>query len=180
MSHNLLGPLITSKTRLKLLLRFFLNKNLSGYLQGLSKELEENTNSIRIELNRLEQAGLLKSELQGRRKLYRVNSFHPLTTDLNSILRKVSGVDTLVERVVSNLEGLNQVWIYGKLAAGLQSKEIECVLVGEDLDDRYITELSKKVEILTGKTVILQLSNEIDPEQQNRSLLVWARESDQE
>ena len=64
---NLLGPLITSKTRLKLLSRFFLNQNLSGYLQGLSKELDENTNSIRVELNRLEAAGLLASELEGRK-----------------------------------------------------------------------------------------------------------------
>ena len=75
---DLLGPLITSKTRLKLLLRFFLNHNLSGYLQGLSKELDENTNSIRVELNRLEQAGILSSELEGRRKLYRVNELHDL------------------------------------------------------------------------------------------------------
>lgn len=37
MLSNHLGPLITSKTRLKLLLRFFLNQNLSGYLQGLSR-----------------------------------------------------------------------------------------------------------------------------------------------
>ena len=96
---DLLGPLITSKTRLKLLLRFFLNQNLSGYLQGLSKELDENTNSIRVELNRLEAAGLLASELDGRRKLYRVNPSHPLTSDLTSIVRKVSGIDALVDRI---------------------------------------------------------------------------------
>ena len=50
---ELLAPLITSKTRLKLLTRFFLNQSVDGYLQGLSKELDENTNSIRLELNRL-------------------------------------------------------------------------------------------------------------------------------
>ena len=92
---DLLGPLITSKTRLKLLLRFFLNRNLSGYLQGLSKELDENTNSIRVELNRLEEAGILSSELEGRRKLYRVNELHPLTENLTAIVRKVTGVDAL-------------------------------------------------------------------------------------
>jgi predicted ArsR family transcriptional regulator len=87
--------LITSKTRLKLLIRFFLNQIVDGHLQGLSKELDENTNSIRVELNRLEKAGLLESKTKGRRKFYRVNSNHTLTSDLNSIARKVSGIDAL-------------------------------------------------------------------------------------
>ena len=96
---ELLAPLITSKTRLKLLTRFFLNQSVDGYLQGLSKELDENTNSIRLELNRMEKAGLLASKTEGRRKLYSVNTSHPLTSDLTSIVRKVSGIDALVERV---------------------------------------------------------------------------------
>ena len=100
MPINLLRPLITSKTRLTLLLRFFLNQNISGYLQGLSKELDENTNSVRIELNRLEEAGLLVAEEQGRRKVYSVNTAHPLTTDLLNMLRKVTGIDQLIQSVV--------------------------------------------------------------------------------
>ena len=101
-----LGPFITSKTRLKLLTRFFINHSIDGYLQGFSQELEANTNSIRVELNRLEKAGLLASQTQGRRKLYSVNSAHPLTSDLTSIVRKVSGIDTLVDRVTINLPSL--------------------------------------------------------------------------
>ena len=174
---DLLGPLITSKTRLKLLLRFFLNQNLSGYLQGLSKELDENTNSIRVELNRLEEAGLLASELDGRRKLYHVNPSHPLTSDLTSIVRKVSGIDALVDRVVGRLPGLEQVWICGKLALGVQSDQIDCVLVGVDLDESYIQDLSDRVEELTGKSVNAQISSEINAEQLGQCLLVWAQET---
>jgi len=174
---DLLGPLITSKTRLKLLLRFFLNHNLSGYLQGLSKELDENTNSIRVELNRLEEAGILSSELEGRRKLYRVNEQHPLTENLTAIVRKVTGVDALVDRVVGRLTGLEQVWVCGDLAQGLQSEIIECVLVGEELDQAYIEELCHRVEELTGKTVKAQVGTEIQPEQLGQCLLVWAQET---
>ena len=174
---DLLGPLITSKTRLKLLLRFFLNHNLSGYLQGLSKELDENTNSIRVELNRLEEAGILSSELEGRRKLYRVNEQHPLTENLTAIVRKVTGVDALVDRVVGRLPGLEQVWVCGKLAQGLQSNQIDCILVGEELDQVYIEVLCSRVEELTGKTVNTQVSAEIQPEQLGQCLLVWAQET---
>ena len=176
---DLLGPLIISKTRLKLLLRFFLNHNLSGYLQGLSKELDENTNSIRVELNRLKEAGILSSELQGRRKLYRVNEQHPLTENLTAIVRKVTGVDALVDRVVGRLPGLEQVWVCGDLAQGLQSEIIECVLVGEELDQAYIEELCSRVEELTSKMVNAQVSTEIQPEQRGQCLLVWSLEIDE-
>ena len=174
---ELLAPLITSKTRLKLLTRFFLNQSVDGYLQGLSKELDENTNSIRVELNRLEQAGILSSDLEGRRKLYHVNEQHPLTENLTNIVRKVTGVDALIDRVVGRLPGLDQVWICGKLAKGVQSDQIDCVLVGEDLDEVYIKELCRRVEELTGKTVNAQVRTEMNTEQLEQCLLVWAQET---
>ena len=175
---DLLGPLITSKTRLKLLLRFFLNQNLSGYLQGLSKELNENTNSIRVELNRLEQAGLLASELDGRRKLYRVNGSHPLTADLTSIVRKVAGIDALVDKVVDNLPGLSQVWICGALARGIQGDSIDCILIGQNLDRKYIAGLSARVKELTGKKVNTQLLGQMPAEKFEQCLLVWQKEDE--
>jgi DNA-binding transcriptional ArsR family regulator len=176
---DLLGPLITSKTRLKLLLRFFLNQNLSGYLQGLSKELDENTNSIRVELNRLEEAGLLSSELQGRRKLYRVNDSHPLTSDLTSIVRKVSGIDALVDKVVENLPGLSQVWICGALARGIQGDSIDCLLIGTDLNSKYIAGLSARVKELTGKKVNTQVLEQMPDEKREQCLQVWGKGAEQ-
>ena len=180
MPSNLLGPLITSKTRLKLLLRFFLNQNLSGYLQGLSKELDENTNSVRVELNRLEEAGLLSAEEQGRRKVYSVNTAHPLTTDLSNMLRKVTGIDQLVDRVVARIgDTLQQVWITGALAMGINSEEMEVTLVGEALDTDYLDELMRKVETLIEKTITWQVSSsgaEIDAES---ALLVWQKAEEQ-
>ena len=172
---DLLGPLITSKTRLKLLLRFFLNQNLSGYLQGLSKELDENTNSIRVELNRLEEAGLLSSELQGRRKLYQVNLAHPLTSDITSIVRKVAGIDALVDKVVENLPGLSQVWICGDLARGIQGDSIDCLLIGTDLNSKYIAGLSARVKELTGKKVNTQVLEQMPDEKREQCLLVWEK-----
>ena len=176
---NLLGPLITSKTRLKLLSRFFLNQNLTGYLQGLSKELEENTNSIRVELNRLEEAGMLNSTLEGRRKLYCVNALHPLASDITSIVRKVSGIDALIKRVTANLPSLEQVWICGDLAKGLTSENIEAILVGADLDRSYIKQLTEKAQSLIGKTITVKVEEVIDAKDVKNGLLVWQETDNQ-
>ena len=59
----MLGSLITSKTRLRMLIKFFISAANNGYLNGLANEFNESTNSIRKELNNLSGAGyLLKSK----------------------------------------------------------------------------------------------------------------------
>ena len=179
MPSNLLGPLITSKTRLKLLLRFFVNQDLSGYLQGLSKELDENSNSIRVELNRLEEAGMLQTELDGRRKLYKVNKNHPLTSDITSMIRKVTGIEELVDRVVSRIgDNLEQVWITGDLAKGIESETLEVLLVGKELDKSYIAELMKKAESVINKSIHHMISPTISEVDQSIYLLVWQKQAE--
>jgi hypothetical protein len=137
--------------------------------------LDENTNSIRLELNRLEKAGLLASKTKGRRKLYSVNTSHPLTSDLTSIVRKVSGIDALVERVTANLSLLEQVWVCGDLAKGLPSEYIEAILVGADLDRSYIKRLTDKAQSLTGKTITVKVEEVIDAKDVKEGLLVWQK-----
>ena len=55
----MLGELNTSKTRLRLLIKFFISQANKGYLNGLATEMGEATNAIRKELNHLQGAGYL-------------------------------------------------------------------------------------------------------------------------
>ena len=116
---------------------------------------------------------MLSSNLEGRRKLYRVNALHPLASDITSIVRKVAGIDTVIDRVVENLPGLKQVWICGDLARGVPGNSIDCILIGEELDAEYIAGLSGKVHKLVGKKVNTQVLEEIKDEMVSGSLLVW-------
>ena len=116
---------------------------------------------------------MLSSTLEGRRKLYRVNVLHPLASDITSIVRKVAGIDTVIDRVVENLPGLKQVWICGDLARGVPSSSIDCILIGEEFDESYISGLSGKVHKLVGKKVNTQVMTEIKDEMISGSLLVW-------
>ena len=116
---------------------------------------------------------MLSSTLEGRRKLYRVNALHPLASDITSIVRKVAGIDTVIDRVVENLPGLKQVWICGDLARGVPGDSIDCILIGKELDAAYIAGLSAKVHKLVGKKVNAQVMTEIKDEKVSGSLLVW-------
>ncbi len=158
----MLESLITSKTRIKLLLKFFLNINNQGYLRSLEQEFNESTNGIRQELNRFEQAGLLLAEADGNKKLYRANTLHPLFKDLNSIIRKFVGVEALLEKVVDRLGNVQKVYLEGRIAQGLDSDIIDLIIIGNDIDRNYLSSLVEKAEPLIGKKIRYLVFEEID------------------
>src|SRR5690606_42014611 len=99
----MLETLISSKTRIKLLLRLFLNPGNSAHLRGLADDFGESTNSVRMELNRFEDSGMLLSESRGNKKLYRANEKHPLFGVINNILLKYVGIDRIVDIINDRL-----------------------------------------------------------------------------
>ncbi len=130
----MLDTLITSKTRLKLLLKFFLNSNSRSYLRNLESEFGESTNSIRLELNRFEEAGLLTSEFDGNKKYFSANTGHPLFSDIHNIILKQIGFDKIVETVIQKLGNLKRVYVEGDFAKGKNNSIIDLIFVSEELN----------------------------------------------
>jgi len=149
----MLDTLITSKTRIKLLLKFFLNRNSRSYLRNLETEFGESTNSIRLELNKFEKAGLLKSELDGNKKVFSANVKHPLFNDIHNILLKHIGFDTIVEKVVQKLGNLDVVLVTGDFAKGIDNQVIDLVFVGNDINREYLIRLIEKAEVVIKRRV---------------------------
>lgn len=129
------------------MLRFFINPGITAYLRGLADEFEESTNSIRIELNRFEEAGMLISENKGNKKIYRANAQYPLIQDLNKILLKYIGVDTIIELVIDRLGKLEKMYLTGDYAKGKDTGIIDLVFVG-DIDREYLINMIGKGEKL--------------------------------
>ena len=96
------------------------------------------------------------------------------------MLRKVTGIDALVDRVVSRIgDTLEQVWITGALAMGINSDELEVTLVGEALDTDYLGDMMSKVEALIEKTITWQVSGSGADIDQETALLVWQKQDEQ-
>ena len=179
---TLLEALITSKTRIKLLLKFFLNANSSSYLRSLETEFGESTNAIRIELNRFEDAGLLDSYTEGNRKYYQANQDHPLFPDINNLIMKFIGLDQVIEKVVNKLGELDRVFLCGAFAKGSDSDIIDLIFVGPDIDRGYLMRLVDKVEKLIKRRIrYIVYSNKEFEDSLSRSngeemLLLWKTE----
>lgn len=150
----MLDLLVSGKTRLKLLTKFFLAPEIHGHLRGLAEEFGESTNAIRLELNRFEQGGLLIAEKEQNRKVYRANQKHPLYLDISNLLRKHLGIDGLVENVINKLGNVSQAYLTGEMAQGRDSKQINLLLVADEINEENLQRLVSKAEALIHRKII--------------------------
>ncbi len=145
-------------------------------MRNLEQEFGESTNGIRVELNRLESAGLLKTEVSGHKKFFSANTHHPLFKDINNILKKFVGIDKIIDAVVSRVGDLEAAYLTGDIAKGRDSKIIDLVLVGKKLDTNYINSLSTRAEEFVGRKIRhLELTSEqmADYYEDKPALLIW-------
>ena len=142
---DLFAGLISSKTRIKLLVRFFFNPGTKAYLRELAKELRVSTNAVREELNQLTHTKLLTSEKDGRNVFYSANHEHPLFPELRSIAGKVMGLDQVIDSILTRLGDLEKAYLIDDYAEGKDTGIIDLVLVG-NIDQYHLNDLSRKTE----------------------------------
>lgn len=174
----MIETLISSKTRVKLLLKFFLNSGVRSYLRNLESEFSESTNAIRIELNKFEKAGMLHSRPEGNKKMFWANTGHPLFSDLNSIVRKHVGLDRIVTDVAAELGNLEKAYLTGHYANGNQSDTIDLVLIG-NVDPKHLKTLCMKAKKSIHKHINYEVFKHNDTfdklceESKGKYLLLW-------
>tara|TARA_B100000900_G_scaffold405813_1_gene415934 strand:- start:655 stop:1164 length:510 start_codon:yes stop_codon:yes gene_type:complete len=169
----MLNKLITSKTRLRLLIKFFINQANRGYLNGLASEFNESTNSIRKELNHLSDAGYLEKYKDNNKVAYKANVKHPMFEILQKVVFKHLGLEDIVEHVLAQMGNVEKILLIGDYAKGLDTGLIEVLLIGSKLNTDYINNLENKVGNLIERKVQFIISNRKSSEQQ--SILLFER-----
>ncbi len=143
--ENLLAGLIASKTRVKLLMRFFFNPEARSYLRELAKEFNLSSNAVREELNQLKKTDLLKSEKNGRQVFYKANTNHALFPELKSMVSKVMGIDQVIDSIITRLGNLDKAILMDDYAEGKDTGIIDILLVG-NVDPYHLNDLTIKTE----------------------------------
>ncbi len=157
----MLNALISSKTRLNLLLRFFLNLAKKSHLRGIASDLNESTNSIRLELNNLTNAGYLIKKKEKNKVNYLANKNHPLFNTLIELVRKHTGIEEIVKNIVASIQDLKSIHILGDYSKGIDSGNIKIYIEGEITNKEYVDEIINKTEKKIKRKI--SLINEIDP-----------------
>ena len=90
--------------------------------------------SLQRELNRLAEAGLVRSERVGNLRRFQANPQSPVFSELVGLTRKTLGVEPLLrEALLPLLPDLQAAWVYGSVAKQTDTaqSDIDVMLVGE-------------------------------------------------
>ena len=169
----MLNKLITSKTRLRLLIKFFINQANRGYLNGLATEFNESTNSIRKELNHLSEAGYLEKYKDNNKVAYKANVNHPMFEILQKVVFKHLGLEDIVDHVLAQIGEVQEIHLISDYAKGLDTGLIEVLLIGNQLNTGYINNLEQKIEKLIDRKVQFIISNRKSTDQ--KSIILYKR-----
>ena len=157
----MLETLISSRTRINLLIRFFLNLARKSHLRGIANDFKESTNSIRLELNSLTKAGYLLKKKENNKVNYLANQNHPLFNILVDLVKKHTGIEEIVNKIVDSIHSLKAIYLVGDYAKGIDSGIIQIYIEGLIKDENYINSILKSTEENIGRKIILL--KKIDP-----------------
>jgi len=136
-----------SKLRTALLNLYFTNEERAFYLRELERILDLPVANIRRELLKLEKDGLFKTERKGNLAYYSLNHSYPLFKEIESIIRKTSGIKETLRDALCKIKGIRSAFIYGSFAKGTEGhiSDIDLFILG-NADEFRIIKTLKPIE----------------------------------
>src|SRR5205823_120727 len=110
---SLLLPIFRSDGQRRLLARLYLAPERAVPLADLARELGIDRGGVKREADRLERAGLVRSERVGRQRILRANADSPYFQELYGLLVKAFGPETAVATELEQVGGIEEAYLYG-------------------------------------------------------------------
>jgi hypothetical protein len=139
-----LEDIITSRVRVKILELFLSDPKELYHVRGVVREIKEEINAVRRELDRFENAGILKKESRGNRLYYWVRQDYPFYGDLVSMVAKTSGLGA---EIIANRSKI------GKINFVMFSEDSVDILVVGDIVLPELAAVIRKEETKRGKEI---------------------------
>lgn len=178
--QNVFSGIITSKMRVQILMRLFLNPKNRAYLREMATEFHASPGQLREELGQLADAGIVESERVGRQVFYRANEKHALFPELHSMVRKALGMDHIMESILQRLGDLESAALIDDYAEGKDTGIIDLALLG-DIDHANLGDLTRKAEKYLGRKIRVVVYDSSDRERfdallaERPALPIWNR-----
>jgi len=150
-----LSDLITSKVRIKILELFFSNTKELYHVRGIVREITEEINAVRRELDKLEKDGVLRKEPRGNRIYYSVRPEYPFFGDLVAIVSKTMGLGKELIENRNKIGKVSFIMFSGKFVRVKDRKrddDVDILIVGEVVLPE-LAALIRKEESKRGKEI---------------------------
>ncbi|OGM57801.1 hypothetical protein A3E46_01835 [Candidatus Woesebacteria bacterium RIFCSPHIGHO2_12_FULL_46_16] len=150
-----LTDIITSKVRIKILELFYSNLGEMYHVRGIVREITEEINAVRRELEKLESVGILKKEPRGNRVYYWLRADYPLFGDLLSLVSKTTGLGRSIIDGRNKIGKISFIMFSGRFArskARKREEDVDILVVGEVVLPELAT-LIRQEESKRGKEI---------------------------
>ncbi len=137
---------LRSKITQRILNYFFINPQESLYVNELSRKLSLDKRNLVKKIKELESEGILESNTRGNLRLYSINRKYPLYKEYERIVLKAVGFEDRLNKILQEIEGISQAYIYGSYAKNKLDvhSDIDLLVVG----DHSIVSLQRKLNKL--------------------------------
>lgn len=151
---NHLEDFMISRVRAKMMVLFFTNIEQMFYVREITRQVKEEINAVRRELDRMLGYGLLKSEQRGNRLYYFVNKRYLFFQELQQMVMKSSGLGKKIRQFRRKLGNVKFVMFSARFIRGLAPRqgEVDLLVIGEIVLPE-LTALIKEEEERVGREI---------------------------
>lgn len=151
---NELQDFMISKVRVKMMELFFNHLQEMYYVREITREIKEEINAVRRELDRMLSAGILKSEQRGNRLYYSVNPKYLFFQELQQMVVKSTGLGTKIRKIRRKLGQVSFVMFSARFVKNLslRQNEVDILVVG-DIVLPELADLIKSEEKRLGREI---------------------------
>ncbi len=133
---------------------FLTNQKELYYVRDISRQIKEEINAVRRELERLSMTGLLKSEQRGNRLYYFLNPKYIFFQELERMIAKTTGLGKKLRKLQNKLGSVDFVMFSSRFVRGLPPAQgqLDILLIG-DIVLQDLTDLIKEDEKARGREI---------------------------
>lgn len=149
-----LKDFMMSRVRVQLIELFFAHPSEMYYVREITREVEEEINAVRRELDRMIDNGIIRKEQRGNRLYYSLNSQYYYYQELLCMVAKSVGIGRKFNKYKAKLGKLKYVVFSGKFAKHLARAhdDVDILIVG-DAVQAEVAELVKEEERKRGREI---------------------------
>jgi predicted nucleotidyltransferase len=149
-------PLLRSATQAGLLERLLLHPDATFTVSQMASALGVTDMSVRRELERMIDAGIVERERIGRQGLYRASVASPLYEPLRQLVERSVGVEPLLRDLLEKVPGIDAAAIFGSWARGKvdAQSDVDLLVIG-DFDYSELVSRLHGLEERTGREINL-------------------------
>lgn len=113
------------------------------YLREISRKINENTNSVRRELNQLLKANLIIQNKKDNLIFYKINKQSPIFTTLKELLLRTESLGSHLREILSKTENIKLALVFGSFAKNEETEksDIDLLIVGSIKEDKLIKKI---------------------------------------